>query len=423
MDILQLENGLRIVSEQMPATRSVSFGIWVKNGSRDERPHHNGISHLIEHMLFKGTSTRTAKQIAEIFDHIGGNVNAFTSKEYTCYYAKVLDEHLPIAVEVLADMFFNSIFDSEELEKEKQVIFEEISMYEDTPDDYVHDLIAEAAYGRHPLAFPILGTEDVLGSLTPEHIRDFMDRRYTSANTVISVAGHVDDSVYDLIRTHFQRFPHSTVDTNQIEQPAYKGMKLHHAKHTEQNHICLALPGLPLGDPRLHSFTLLNNVIGGGMSSRLFQEVREKHGLAYSIYSYHSAHMDSGLFTIYAGTHPRHSGDVLEVILQTLKDIHVNGITEDELERGKEQLKGNLILGLESTSSRMNRNGKYELMLRRHETLDELINKLDAITLSDLQDLIDELFSHSFSAALVGESDEALTQLDSSFLKGDSHGN
>lgn len=404
----QLKNGLRVVMEKIPTCRSVSFGIWVKTGSRNESPERGGISHFIEHMLFKGTERFSAKDIAEQFDAIGGNVNAFTSKEYTCYYAKVLDEHLPIAVDVLSDMFFRSLFDGEELRKEKNVIVEEISMYEDTPDDMVHDLVSQAAYGEHPLALPILGTEEQLRAMESEHLREYMREHYTIENTVISVAGNIDEQVTDLLEKYFGDFSNRG-SSSALVAPDFLGGLQFHRKKTEQNHICLSFPGLPIGDDKQYAMVLLNNAIGGGMSSRLFQEIREKRGLAYSVYSYHSSHADSGLFTVYAGTAPRQTKDVLELTKEILHDVSVNGITASELSKGKEQLKGSLILSLESTGSRMNRLGKNELMLGRHYSLDEMIARIEAVTMDDVNEVLKSMFSQPFSLAMVGSSDRVIS--------------
>ncbi|WP_058303982.1 M16 family metallopeptidase [Gorillibacterium timonense] len=403
----ELSNGLRVVLEPINTLRSVSFGIWVKAGSRNERPDQNGITHFIEHMLFKGTDRHSAKDIADIFDGIGGNVNAFTTKEYTCYYAKVLDEHLPIAVDVLSDMFFHSRFDQEELDKERGVILEEISMYEDTPDDLVHDLIAKAAYGSHPLGYTILGTESNLKSFAPDSLRNYMSERYRVQDTVIAVAGNYPATILELLEDRFGSFRTAGTPA-QIEVPQFQASLEYHRKKTEQNHICLALPGCGLKDERLYSMVLLNNAIGGGMSSRLFQEIREKRGLAYSVYSYHSAHADSGMFTIYAGTAPKQTDEVLKLTLELLQEVLEQGLTPEELRRGKEQLKGSLILGLESSGSRMNRIGKNELMLGKHEPIDSILARIEAVSMEDVQGLTRELFSHPFAAAMVGGSDKAI---------------
>ncbi|WP_270171770.1 M16 family metallopeptidase [Paenibacillus sp. SYP-B4298] len=406
-----LSNGLRVVVENIPTCRSVSFGIWVKTGSRNETTDNNGISHFIEHMLFKGTSQRSAKDIADLFDGIGGNVNAFTSKEYTCYFAKVLDQHLPLAVETLADMFFESQFDEEELKKEKNVILEEISMYEDTPDDKVHDEASRAAFGVHSLAYSILGLEERLLGMSSDDLRGYMAANYRIDNTVISVAGNVEEqAVLELLERYFGRFNQAgTSDASSI--PVFQSDYLFHQKKTEQNHLCISFPGCSISDPKLYAMILLNNAIGGGMSSRLFQEIREKRGLAYSVYSYHTSYADTGLFTIYAGTAPKQTKDVLDLTVEMMGELSRNGLSAAELHRGKEQLKGSLILSLESTSSRMNRNGKNELMLGRHYTLDQMLERIDQVTDEDIREIMNRMLSVPFAVAMVGASDEAASQL------------
>jgi predicted Zn-dependent peptidase len=402
-----LDNGLRVVIEEMPTCRSVAFGIWVKTGSRNETPDDNGITHFVEHMLFKGTDRYTANDIADIFDGIGGNVNAFTSKEYTCYYAKVLDDHLPQAVEVLSNMFFHSKLDPEDMVKERNVILEEISMYEDTPDDLVHDLASKAAYADHPLAYSILGLEKRLKAMDPESLRKYMARNYMIENTVISLAGNITEDVLDLIRKYFDGFNnHGSVQA--IAEPTFRDGMIFHKKKSEQNHICLSLPGIKVDHEHTYAMVLMNNMIGGGMSSRLFQEIREKRGLAYSVYSYHSSHIDSGLFTLYAGTAPGQTEEVLQVTMDVLHGIKSNGMTEAELRRGKEQLKGSLILSLESTSSRMNRLGKNELLIAKHYNLDELIARIEKVSLEQVQTVIHTMFAQPFAMSMVGTNDKTI---------------
>lgn len=407
MNHFVLPNGLRVVLEHIPTCRSISFGIWAKTGSRNESKAQNGISHFIEHMLFKGTERHSAKDIAELFDGIGGNVNAFTTKEYTCYFVKVLDEHLPLAMDVLADMFFHSKLDPEELEKERNVILEEISMYEDTPDDLVHDLMAKAAYGDHPLGQTILGPQDNLHRFGPQDLRDYMDQHYGISNIVVSIAGNFKDDVIELVTRHFGSFANKGTEAG-LDKPVFQSGALYHEKKTEQNHICLSLPGCSMKDDRQYAMILLNNAIGGGMSSRLFQEIREKRGLAYSVYSYHTAYIDSGLFTIYTGTAPKQTEEVLKVALEIVGDVLAKGLTEGELRKGKEQLKGSLILSLESTSSRMNRLGKNELMLGRHYTLDQIIERIESVDLDQVRLLTREIFAQPFSTAMVGQSDDSI---------------
>lgn len=391
------QNGVRIVVEHIPTVRSAAIGVWVKTGSRNEVPKLNGISHFLEHMFFKGTSTRSAREIAESFDSIGGQVNAFTSKEYTCYYAKVLDNHANYALEVLADMFFNSEFDSVELEKEKNVVYEEIKMYEDAPDDIVHDLLSQAVYGNHSLGYPILGTEETLSTFTSDMLKQYVHDMYTPEKVVISIAGNVDDAFINEVERYFGSFMRGE-ERNEIIQPNFHQNKLIRKKETEQAHLCLGFNGLKIGDEDTYSMTVLNNILGGSMSSRLFQEVREERGLAYSIYSYHSSYQDSGILTIYGGTGANQLDSLYETISQTLTKFKRDGVTEKELKNSKEQLKGSLMLSLESTNSRMSRNGKNELMLGKHISLDDIIAKIDAVTAERVYELINSLFTeHSVS--------------------------
>ncbi|MEK4250215.1 M16 family metallopeptidase [Paenibacillus sp. FSL W7-1287] len=412
MEKYKLSNGMRVVVEQIPTVRSVSFGIWVKNGSRNETVHNNGISHFIEHMMFKGTGKRSARDIADLFDGIGGNVNAFTAKEYTCYFAKVLDSHLPLAVDVLADMFFNSQMDKEELAKERNVILEEISMYEDTPDDRVHDEVAKSAYGDHPLAYTILGTEQTLESMSSEDLLQFMKDRYTIDNIVLSVAGNIEPkSLLELLETYFGHYRNDATENTSITAPSFIGDYSFFQKKTEQNHICISFPGFAMGTPLQNAMILLNNALGGGMSSRLFQVIREERGLAYSVYSYHSAAADSGLFTIYAGTAPKQTEEVVNLTMELMHEVGSKGLSEAELIRGKEQLKGSLILNLESTSSRMNRNGKHELMLGKHNSIDALLARIDAITIDDVKEVTKTMLATPFAISMVGASDKAIANL------------
>lgn len=391
------QNGVRIVVEQIPTVRSAALGVWVKTGSRNETPELNGISHFLEHMFFKGTTTRSARDIAESFDSIGGQVNAFTSKEYTCYYAKVLDNHANYALEVLADMFFNSEFDSEELKKEKNVVYEEINMYEDAPDDIVHDLLSQAVYGKHPLGFPILGTEKTLSTFTSQTLKQYVHDMYTPEKVVISIAGNIDETFIKEVERYFGSFKRG-VERNEIVQPKFHKNKLIRKKDTEQAHLCIGFNGLEIGDENTYSMTLLNNILGGSMSSRLFQEVREERGLAYSIYSYHSSYQDCGILTIYGGTGANQLDNLYETISQTLNRFKRDGVTEKELVNSKEQLKGSLMLSLESTNSRMSRNGKNELMLGKHLSLDDVITKIDAVTVESVYELINRIFTeHSLS--------------------------
>ncbi|WP_416731539.1 M16 family metallopeptidase [Fictibacillus sp. JL2B1089] len=399
-------NGVRIVLENIPTVRSVAIGVWIGTGSRFENTKNNGISHFLEHMFFKGTKTRTAREIAESFDSIGGQVNAFTSKEYTCYYAKVLDTHSPYALEVLADMFFNSTFDEGELLKEKNVVLEEIKMYEDTPDDIVHDMLSRASFQNHELGFPILGTEETLNTFTGNTLRDYMDTHYVPEEVVISVAGNVDESFIKEVEKWFGDYKTSGVIKPEIQSPVFYPEKLSRKKETEQAHLCLGFPGLSLKDKRSYSLIILNNIFGSSMSSRLFQEVREQKGLAYSVFSYHSAFQDNGIFTIYGGTAPHQLDELYNTILNIVDDLKENGITDKELKNSKEQIKGNLMLSLESTNSRMSRNGKHELILGYHRTLDDMVESIDNVSKDDVNTLVQSIFSEGCSASLVSPQGE-----------------
>ncbi|MFS0672485.1 M16 family metallopeptidase [Ornithinibacillus sp. 179-J 7C1 HS] len=394
-------NGLRIVLEKIPSVRSVTIGVWVLTGSRNENDLTNGISHFIEHMFFKGTKTRTATDIAEAFDSIGGQVNAFTSKEYTCFYAKVLDTHKEHALEILADMFFNSSFDPDEMEREKKVVYEEIKMYEDTPDDIVHDLIARASYGNHPLGYPILGTESHLKTFTPETLRAYINDQYIPENVVISVAGNVEKEFIYKVEDYFGHYESATKKTD-IIKPSFLSETIERHKETEQAHLCIGYNGLSVDSNEVYSLIILNNVLGGSMSSRLFQEVREKRGLAYSVFSYHSSFLDNGLLTIYAGTGKEQLPLLKETIENTVETLVEKGLTDKELRNSKEQLKGSLMLSLESTNSRMSRNGRNELLLKRHRTLDQMIQEIDAVSHDSIKQVIEMTFgSNPPAAALI----------------------
>lgn len=404
------QNGVRVVLENIPTVRSVAIGVWIGTGSRNENPQNNGISHFLEHMFFKGTKTRSAREIAESFDSIGGQVNAFTSKEYTCYYAKVLDTHADFALEVLADMFFNSTFDEEELKKEKNVVYEEIKMYEDTPDDIVHDLLSQAIYENHPLGYPILGTEETLSTFTGETLRQYMHEAYTPENVVISIAGNISESFIKEVENYFGTYEAGA--SNQGENlPIFHSNYLTRKKETEQAHLCLGYGGLKVGHEDIYSLIILNNVLGGSMSSRLFQEVREQRGLAYSVFSYHSAYQDNGILTIYGGTGAKQLDLLFDTIQETLAKLKAEGITDKELTNCKEQLKGSLMLSLESTNSRMSRNGKNELLLKRHRSLDEIVEQIDQVTKDNVNRLANTIFTNEFSVSLVSPEGELPSSL------------
>lgn len=406
----QCPNGVRISLEKIPDVRSVAIGVWIGTGSRNETKENNGVSHFLEHMFFKGTRTRSAREIAESFDRIGGHVNAFTSKEYTCFYAKVLDNHSEHAIDVLADMFFHSTFSTDELLKEKHVVFEEIKMYEDTPDEVVHDLLGEACFGEHPLGYPILGSEKSLNTFSGETLRNYMKQSYRPENVVISIAGNVDESIIERAEQYFGSYQASEEKLS-IGQPDFQSNRIARTKETEQAHLCLGYNGLPVSHDDVYALAVLNNVLGGSMSSRLFQEVREERGLAYSIFSYHSAFRDNGVLTVYGGTGVNRVDELYTTVHNILDQLKEDGITELELDNSKEQLKGNLMLGLESTNSRMSLNGKNEMFLGRHRSLDDMTEEIGDVTKEKVNELARSIFTDRFSCSLVsptGKLPEAL---------------
>lgn len=401
---IRLDNGLRLVFEKIPYVRSVSVGIWVGTGSRNENPHNNGISHFIEHMLFKGTANRTAKEIAESIDAIGGQINAFTGKECTCYYTKTLDSHLNIALDILSDMLFNSKFASGDIGVEKRVVIEEIGMYEDTPEELVHDIFSEMVWRGNSLGYPILGTEDSINRFSKKMIKQYMDEFYTPNNTVVSVVGNFDEAeLIDAVSRYFGNWKEKSSTSLNFTRAEYITDKIIREKETEQVHLCMGFQGVENGDDRIYSLLALNNILGGGMSSRLFQTIREKKGLVYSIYSYPSTYNSAGLFIIYAGMNPEYLQNVVDLIKKEIDLLKKTGITQSELDKSKEQLKGNYILGLESTTSRMNSIGKSELMLGKINTPEEILQKMENIKLQDIFEIIDSVFNYEkMSISAVG---------------------
>lgn len=387
-----LPNGVRIITEEIEHVRSAAIGLWVGAGSRDEREGNEGISHFIEHMFFKGTEHRTARALAESLEAVGGQLNAFTTKEYTCFYAKILDEDLDLAIDVLSDMFFHSLYDEKEIEKEKKVVIEEIKMYEDSPDELIHDIFSEYVWNDHPLGKPILGTEESINALSRDKIMLFLTEHYAPDNIVIAVAGKIKhEDVVEKLSAMFGTFRRGGRRVLE-ETPTGQTIERYQKKDTEQMHVLLGVPGLGQDDEDIYAMHIFNNILGGGLSSRLFQGIREQRGLAYSVYSYHSTYVDTGLFAIYAGTSPNNTQEVVECILQELKEIREQGITADELARTKAQIKGGLYLGLEAVSSRMSRLGKTELTYNRVLLPEEVIGKLEKVTLEDVSRLIRRLW-------------------------------
>lgn len=394
------DNGLRIVLEQAPSVRSVTIGVWIYNGSRHEPEHLNGMSHFIEHMLFKGTEKRSAVEIVEGFESIGGQVNAFTDKEYTCYYAQVLASYKEEALDILADMFFNSTFPNDEIDRERKVIHEEINIYEDDGEELVHDLLIEQAYEGHAIGRNILGTDQHIDSFTRHDMVSYMNQTYSADKVVISVVGNVDESFIPTVEAAFDHFSNEHYNHKHVK-PTFTPNKIVREKEAEQAHLTLAYEGLSLTDDKMMSLLVASNALGGGMSSRLFQEIREKRGLAYAVYADHIAYIDSGMFMIYAGTNPADLPYLQETIAETMNDFVREGLTEKELKSSKEQLKGNMMIALESTSSRMTRNGRNELMLNRIRTLDELIDDINSVTMADTNDMIQNIFTKQYAQAIV----------------------
>ena len=404
-NIFKLKNGLRIVVEDIDYVNSVSVGLWVENGSRNENKDNNGISHFIEHMLFKGTIKRSSKELAESIEDIGGQLNAFTGKEATCFYVKILDSYLELAVEVLSDMLFNSKFAVEDLEKEKGVIIEEINMSEDSPEDVLVDLQCKAAWGEDPLSLPILGTTDTVKSFTQQEIKEYLKSHYIPENAVISISGKLDmNSIEELINKYFGHWESANKKVASYSDPKIMNSILYKKKSIEQLHLSLSFKGIKLGDENIYSLLIINNILGGGASSILFQKIREEMGICYSIYSYITAYKNIGLINIYAGLNPDKAIDALKVIKAEVETYIKNGITEEKLTKAKEQVKGSYILGLESTSSRMFSNGRSVLFLNKVNEPKMVIEKINAVKMENIIDIMAKTFGKGIlNASFVGD--------------------
>lgn len=385
-----LRNGVRVVAERIDHVRSAAIGVWIGNGSRFESAEQNGISHFIEHMIFKGTEKRTARHIASMMDAMGGQSNAFTTKDCTCYYMKVLDTHLHTAAELLADMFLCSSFANEDIELERGVVLEEIDMYEDTPEDVATEKLFEACYEGTALGRPILGTEETLARMDSKALHDYVRKNYHPEDTVVALSGSFSDADLDYICELFGEMQGS--GRNKIEPAHYQPRVVIRSKEIEQNHLCLGFPGLPLLDDKRYAYQLMNAIIGGGMSSRLFQTVRERNGMCYSIYSFPSSHVDTGMFSIYVGLGQEDEAKAAKLICNVLRDFCAEGPTREELSRCREQLKSNLLMGLESTNARMHHLGRYELFTDHVISSDELVAAYDAVTADQVRALANEMF-------------------------------
>ena len=390
-----LDNGIRVISERIPYASSVSIGIWVANGSRHERRESNGVAHFIEHLLFKGTDRRSSLDIAREIDSVGGVLNAFTSREYVCYYAKVLDKFLPRAVDLLTDLFLFSKFDSEEIEKERRVVLQEISMMEDTPDDLIHDLFHQHFWQGHPLGMSILGDAESVGGLSRDAIIGYKDQMYRGDDIIISAAGNLKhDELIRLLEQHLSSVP-SGNGRAEAALPVYQRRIELVEKDLEQVHVCLGLKGVQQNHPSRYDAFIMNAILGGSMSSRLFQEVREKSGLAYSVYSYIASHADAGSLVVYAGASPDNSAQLLEIMLRELSRFKDEPVPENQLEGAREQLKGNLLLSLESSDNRMSRLAKNEIYFAGPLPLSDIMEGFDRVSSESIQRLAGELLDNS----------------------------
>jgi len=387
-----LDNGIRVVTENIPHVRSVSLGVWVNVGARDEDKEVSGISHFIEHMLFKGTKRRKAKDIAIEMDSMGGELNAFTSKDGTTYYVKVLDEHLPRAVDLLADIFHNSVFDPKEIDRERKVIVEEIKIVEDTPDDLVHEIFYETVWKGTKLGQPVLGTKKSVAGIDRADFMGYMKKYYLPGEIVISAAGKFNlPALLDMLNEKFGGRGKKGTKPDGIDAHFRPAVSIRNRK-LEQAHVCIGCPGLPYGHEDRFGMYALNTLLGSSMSSRLFQEIREKHALAYSVFSYLSSLRDTGLFVIYAGVSPDKAVSVIRLVMKEIKKLKKEGVPEGELAKVKEQLKGNTVLAMENTYNRMSQLAKQELYLGRRYTLDEILEQVEKINTEQVSRLARDTF-------------------------------
>ncbi len=399
-----LANGLRLVTESMPHVRSVSIGVWLNRGSRHEPSDHAGIAHFVEHMLFKGTDTRSAEDIAQQVDSIGGQLDAFTSKEYAGYYMKVLDEHLPVATEILTDLVSRPVFATEDIEREKKVVLEEIKMVEDTPDDLVHEIFAEAYWHGHPLGRPILGTPESVSALDQPILRSYFHDTYVASNFVVVAVGNLEhEAVKRLVEDAFGQIPSTGSDAAAAPPVVVPGVEIRQ-KDLEQSHVCFGTIGLPQNHPDRYSAYALNTVLGGSMSSRLFQNVREKRGLAYAVFSSMSAYQDVGSLSIYAGCGNEAVSELVDVVVAEVRRIKHELIPADELRRAKDHLKGSLMLNLESTSSRMSHHARQELYRDRADSLDDMLAAIERVSVDDVRRLARGFFEpHALGVTVLGD--------------------
>jgi len=388
-----LPNGLTVITEQMQHIRSASIGIWLQTGSRDEDPHWNGISHFIEHMVFKGTEHRTAEEIARQVDSIGGNMDAFTAKECICFNVKVLDEHVPIALEILGDLVLHPVFDAADIARERGVIIEEIKMDEDNPDYLVHEIFTQNFWKDHPLGKPILGTKETVKRFERQPVLDAYAHRFAPGNIIVSAAGNLDHARFvDLVTGHFEHMKPMKNGFHSATPKTVSRIILRNKKALEQVQLCIGVPCHPIAHEQRHAGYILNTLLGGGMSSRLFQNIRERQGLAYSIYSDLNPYRDTGCMAVYAGTSLASAAKVVQSVVSEFRKLKTEAVTDEELRRSKDQLKGSLMLSLESSTARMSNLARQEMYFERFYNLDELIEKIEGVTAADLQSLANEFF-------------------------------
>ena len=400
-----LPNGLLVLTERMPHLRSVSMGVWIDSGSRDETPERNGISHFIEHMVFKGTKHRTAEEIARQVDSIGGNMDAFTAKECICFNVKVLDEHVPTALDILSDLVLNPVFDAADITRERGVILEEIKMDEDNPDYLVHEIFTQNFFKDHPLGKPILGTKETVKRFERPSVVEAYAHRFAPGNIIVSAAGNLDhDRFVELVTKAFEHMKPWKDGKNGFHSVAPKTVSriiLRNKKALEQVQLCLGVPAYPIAHEKRHAGYILNTLLGGGMSSRLFQNIRERQGLAYSIYSDLNPYRDTGCLAVYAGTSLASASKVVQSVVKEFRSLKAEPVPEEELKRSKAQLKGSLMLSLESSTARMSNLARQEMYFDRFYDLDELIEKIEAVTAEDLTGLANEFFKTDSVAVTV----------------------
>jgi predicted Zn-dependent peptidase len=400
-----LPNGVRVVTEDIPHVRSLSLGFWIETGSRDEIPTNNGISHFIEHMVFKGTKKRTVKEIAQSIESVGGYLNAFTSKEHTCYYARVLDEHLELATDVLSDMVFQPTFPEKELDKERNVILEELKQAEDDPDDIIQDYFEKAIFKTHPLGMPVIGTAKTISSFMRKDLVRYRTEKYTSANLVVAAAGNLHhEEVVELSQRYIQNNTTTARERAADAQLVFEkpgSVISEYYKPIQQAHICLGTIGFNVLDEKRFPMQVLNTLLGDGMSSRLFQNIREKYGFAYAVYSFNNMMQDTGAVGVYIGTDNIHVQRCIDLVWKELKSLRSQGITKEELTRTKAQMKGSMMLGMENIPNRMIRLGSSELYFGELIALDEIIAKINAVTREDVQEIADELFKEDRFATVI----------------------